>query len=97
METLNLQRYIVNLHPFIKRRCHFWIRARMIDAKVLALRSPEVMENMRGANGVGKLNQHARPKPAVKRGLVDLVDKNNQLFVPDRATAPAAPCGLANL
>lgn len=52
---------------------------------------------MRGANGVGKLNQHVRPKPAVKRGLVDLVDKNNQLFVPDRATAPAAPCGLANL
>jgi hypothetical protein len=48
---------------------------------------------MRGANGVGKLNQHARPEPAVKRGLVDLVDKTNQLLVPDRGTAPAARCG----
>ncbi len=45
---------------------------------------------MRGANDVGKLNQHARPVSAVKRALVDLVDKNNQLFVPDRGTAPAA-------
>jgi len=41
---------------------------------------------MRGANGVGKLNRHARPEPAVKRGLVDLVDKNNQVFVPDRGS-----------
>jgi hypothetical protein len=48
---------------------------------------------MRGANGVDKCNQHARPAPAVKRGLGDLVGKNNQLFVPDRGTAPAARCG----
>src|ERR1700730_6071230 len=49
--------------------------------------------DMRGANGAGKLNQHARPEPAVKRGLVELVDKNNQLYAPDRGTAPAARCG----
>lgn len=31
---------------------------------------------MRGANGAGKLNQHARPEPAVKRRLVDLVEQS---------------------
>jgi hypothetical protein len=52
---------------------------------------------MRGANGVGKLDQHARPVSAVKRGLVDLIDKNNQLFVPDRGHGPCGRIRPANL
>jgi len=52
-----------------------WIRARRDRREGVGAPVPGGDGDMRGANGVGKL-QHARPEPAVKR---DLVDKNNQL------------------